>query len=218
MRKKDPVMVQQKREHIMRAALRCFAKKGVQFTSTDDICRAAKVSSGTLYYYFKSRDGLLHDLVVHAHATRDHLLENLKDVPNLLDAIINAQYASLKAIEAQGMPFDVYMELLVYGQRNKGLKSAFEEAAERAQALVTEAVEVHQKAGKVPDDLPPASIAIFLTVVASGTSILDLVHQKMTADAYREALAAILYRGLPSQSPAEAKPEIGKVKAQAVSA
>lgn len=197
MRKRDPSKVEEQRQRIMRGALKCFARKGVHGSSTDDICRAANVSSGTLYYYFKSRDGLLHDLIVHAHEARDGSLGNLGEAPHLLDAVIDAQYASIEAINAVGMPTGVYLELLAYAAHNAGARAAFQESSRTIISLLTDAVRAHQRAGKLPLDLAADAIAVFLPVAVSGMSIAEIADGTFDRQRYRDALTSLLYRDAP---------------------
>jgi AcrR family transcriptional regulator len=44
---------------ILAAAYRCFAAQGFEGTSTADVCRAARVSSGTLFHYFPTKIDIL---------------------------------------------------------------------------------------------------------------------------------------------------------------
>jgi TetR/AcrR family fatty acid metabolism transcriptional regulator len=48
-----------KRERILQAAVRVFAKKGFYATRVSEVARAAGVADGTIYLYFKSKDQLL---------------------------------------------------------------------------------------------------------------------------------------------------------------
>ncbi len=48
-----------RREHILDAAERCFARSGFHATSMQDICREAHVSPGALYVYFASKEDLI---------------------------------------------------------------------------------------------------------------------------------------------------------------
>jgi AcrR family transcriptional regulator len=45
-------------ERILRAARRLFLAKGYQQTTIRDICRAARLSNGTLYFHFKNKDAI----------------------------------------------------------------------------------------------------------------------------------------------------------------
>jgi AcrR family transcriptional regulator len=52
-------IVEDRREQIMEAALRVFAKKGYTRTSNKDIAREAGITPGLIYHYFESKDALL---------------------------------------------------------------------------------------------------------------------------------------------------------------
>src|SRR5499427_4419190 len=48
-----------KRERILRAAVKVFAKKGFYATRVSEVAKAAGVADGTIYLYFRSKDELL---------------------------------------------------------------------------------------------------------------------------------------------------------------
>jgi len=51
-----------RRENILRAALRCFARSGYYPTTVDDIAAEAGVSKGAPYVYFESKEALFQQL------------------------------------------------------------------------------------------------------------------------------------------------------------
>src|SRR6266487_3150121 len=51
-----------RRQHILRAALRCFARRGYHTTTIDDIAAEAGVSKGAPYVYFQSKEALFRAL------------------------------------------------------------------------------------------------------------------------------------------------------------
>jgi AcrR family transcriptional regulator len=51
-------MADERRAHIMQAALACFARKGYHLTTMDDIAQESGLSKGSLYWYFKSKKEL----------------------------------------------------------------------------------------------------------------------------------------------------------------
>ncbi|WIY04546.1 TetR/AcrR family transcriptional regulator [Amycolatopsis mongoliensis] len=55
MRTVDPAKHAAKRATIVDAAAGCFAEKGFERTTTADICRAAGISSGSLFHYFPNK-------------------------------------------------------------------------------------------------------------------------------------------------------------------
>src|SRR5580700_5902409 len=54
-----------KRERILDAAVRVFARKGFYLTRVSEVAKAAGVADGTIYLYFKSKDDLLVSLFEH---------------------------------------------------------------------------------------------------------------------------------------------------------
>src|SRR3972149_1169582 len=49
----------EKRDRILRAAVKIFSRKGFFNSKVSEIARAASVADGTIYLYFKNKDDLL---------------------------------------------------------------------------------------------------------------------------------------------------------------
>lgn len=73
-----------KKEEIMRCAIKLFFAKGFYETSMEDICNCAGITKGTLYYYINSKDELLfeiHDRYITAVIKRaEGVLKKLKNM------------------------------------------------------------------------------------------------------------------------------------------
>ena len=54
---------ERRREAILAAAKRVFAKKGYHATTIADVAKAARISYGSVYWYFDSKDVLFHALM-----------------------------------------------------------------------------------------------------------------------------------------------------------
>ncbi|MEE9554128.1 MAG: TetR/AcrR family transcriptional regulator [candidate division Zixibacteria bacterium] len=50
---------EQKKDMILKAAMRLFARKGIAETKMEEVAKEAKIAKGTIYEYFKSREELL---------------------------------------------------------------------------------------------------------------------------------------------------------------
>src|ERR1700755_744338 len=50
---------QARRDQILAASWRCFARRGIHSTSMDDIVRESNLSFGAVYLYYKSKDDLI---------------------------------------------------------------------------------------------------------------------------------------------------------------
>ena len=72
-----------KRESILRAATRVFARNGYFNSKVADIARAAGVADGTVYLYFKSKEEILHSIfdqnMAEAIAADRKLIDKLRD-------------------------------------------------------------------------------------------------------------------------------------------
>src|SRR6195256_5124194 len=72
-----------KRELILRAATRVFARNGYFSSKVADIAREAEVADGTVYLYFKSKEEILHSIfdqnMAEAIAAGRVLIEKLRD-------------------------------------------------------------------------------------------------------------------------------------------
>ncbi len=72
-----------KRESILRAATRVFARNGYFNSKVADIARQADVADGTVYLYFKSKEEILHSIfdqnMAEAIAAGRLLIEKLRD-------------------------------------------------------------------------------------------------------------------------------------------
>src|SRR5204863_5946244 len=55
-------VITDKREAILRAAIKVFAGKGYFNSKVADIAAAAGIADGTVYLYFKSKDEILHSI------------------------------------------------------------------------------------------------------------------------------------------------------------
>ena len=62
MRTVDPEKHQARRTHIIESALVLFARKGFSDTTTSDICRAAGISTGSLFHYFPSKQAVFYGI------------------------------------------------------------------------------------------------------------------------------------------------------------
>lgn len=98
----------QKREHILDAALRLFADKGYHVTTMQDISQAAGIAKGSVYSYFDSKEQLLLSIYEHYMNQIDAGLYAL-DQDDLLTAKMKLQ----KQIQYTFMQISKYRHFLI---------------------------------------------------------------------------------------------------------
>lgn len=83
----SPETQRQRREHILDAAEKCFARAGFHRTTMQDICREASVSPGALYLYFKSKEDLIAGIAERDRAQFQERFAALAEAPDFMAAL-----------------------------------------------------------------------------------------------------------------------------------
>src|SRR3989454_6129077 len=100
-----------KREAILRAAIRVFARNGYFNSKVADIARAAGVADGTVYLYFKSKEEILHSIfdqnMAEAIAADRKLIDKLGDPREKLRRIATLHLERLGADRDLAVVFQV---------------------------------------------------------------------------------------------------------------
>lgn len=87
MPKLKPDTQRARREHILDAALSCFARGGFHATTMQDICKEAGVSPGAVYIYFDSKEALIAGLCERDRAEFAERFAKLAAAPDFLEAL-----------------------------------------------------------------------------------------------------------------------------------
>src|SRR5947208_6923114 len=100
-----------KRESILRAATRVFARNGYFNSKVADIARAAEVAEGKVYLYFKSKEEILHSIfdqnMAEAIASGRKLIKALSDPREKLRRIAKLHLERLGADRDLAVVFQV---------------------------------------------------------------------------------------------------------------
>jgi len=94
-----------RREEILNAAQRTFLKYGIQKITLDDIAQECGIKKTALYYYFKSKDELLAEMIVlKIDEFKSRLEEAVHKAGNVKDKL--RTYMKMKInIMRENMPF-----------------------------------------------------------------------------------------------------------------
>jgi AcrR family transcriptional regulator len=87
MPKLKPHIQRARRERLLDAAERCFARSGFHRTTMQDICREAGVSPGALYVYFDSKEALIAGICERERAEFAERLAAATAAPDFLAAL-----------------------------------------------------------------------------------------------------------------------------------
>lgn len=88
-----------KRDLVLEAALTLFAEKGFDGVGVDDIAKAAGIKGPSLYYYFKSKDSILDELIsinTTYYAENFEHADKQRMLPDTLEEFVQASLGRLR--------------------------------------------------------------------------------------------------------------------------
>jgi AcrR family transcriptional regulator len=162
-----------RRQQILAAAQRCFARNGFHTTTIADVVRESGVCQGTFYLYFK---------------TKDDVIAALADDRSQSDALINA-IAEAEADPVVGLKtlFDLHGRILADAQRADERRAAIQGWAEalrndsirqrliantlRVQREIALLIERGQRTGQFRADAHPQGVARSLIALFRGLTL-----------------------------------------------
>jgi TetR/AcrR family transcriptional regulator, repressor for uid operon len=170
-------------DRIIAAALVSFSKKGYDKTRMDDIALESKVSKGTIYIYFKSKEDLFYALCEKNLVELRKQLFSLFVTNNKNDELNNQKLISdTKEYYNNFSHFEnsyiIFLEILSKSTRDEKLKSAMYSQHKKVTEVMKEHILSYLKAdGKatIPDDGEIDCIVMSLIAVYNGLMINRLL-------------------------------------------
>ncbi len=111
-----------RREEILAAAVRVFARKGFAATRVEDVAAEAGIGKGSVYLSFDSRDALLDAAFEALTAASEHILREAQaDTEPALDRLGSLVRAALAAASSEPDIARVLLDLWTVGRSGEGL-------------------------------------------------------------------------------------------------
>lgn len=160
----------ERKEQIMRAALKVFADHGVKLTKISMIAKEAGVSHGLVYHYFKSKDEVLYESIKWAVAmdkTR-HFLEQLNETSYApLEKIMNfTKYA----LSSQGSDSSNIFRIIRDMEEADGLPKDLKDFTDNLGMMFIEflvpVIKEGQESGEIIQEDPDELVGVFLTIIS----------------------------------------------------
>jgi AcrR family transcriptional regulator len=176
MKAEEPGRGNQKRPQILAAAQEVFAEQGFEAARMDDVARRARVSKGTLYNYFDSKEDLLiHAVIASMEEWRDRITatvnpskqQPVRAVEEVLRALIVDAIPGItsQSHSLRNQAWGVMARDLEARQRLFDANQTF--YREREQEF-ERAIEAGARAGDFRSDLDPAEVSLLLQAVFDG--------------------------------------------------
>ncbi len=147
-------IITDKREAILRAAIKVFASNGFFNSKVADIAGAAGVADGTVYLYFKSKDDVLHSIFDRAMA--EFIDEARREIASIENPVDRIRRIAKLHLEKLGADRDM---AVVFQIELRGSSKFMEEFSATGFAeyldIIRQTIEDGQAAGVFRPDLKP---------------------------------------------------------------
>jgi TetR/AcrR family transcriptional repressor of uid operon len=166
MPKLKPATQAARREHILDAAEECFARSGFRGTTMQDICKAANVSAGALYLYFRSKEDLIAGIAERDRAKLAEKLSELAAAPDLLAAL--ARLAEYYGQEQPRYKRLLWVEIGAEATRNPAVERIFRATDRYVVESFASLFARAQAEGRIAPRFEPQLLAEALLTVGDG--------------------------------------------------
>jgi len=187
------------RERLFRAALDLFAEKGFAETTVEDITNAADVGKGTFFNYFPSKD---HILLAFGEMQLEKLRKSVEDArqSNEPMPMFLRTLRSRMTDEPSRNPA-IVRAILQANLSSPPVREAMGKNHARAQALLTQLIQLGQERGEIRKDLSATELAYVFRQTVFGTLLLWSLFGDATLPARIDTAFNVLWTGLAPRDP-----------------
>ncbi len=196
---------EERRQEILAAAARCFARKGFPATTMDDVAAESGLSKGSLYWYFHSKDELLAALMFWYLEGFEQAMDAITQQP------LSARQKMIRVMEVFAAEmrqsrdlWPVMLDFMSQARQAPQLKQHLERVYADWIELLGSLLDQGVAEGELRPVNSRALSAIFVAVY-DGLALQDLLLGEVDWDAVTATLAQVLFDGL-THRPAENDP------------
>lgn len=190
MPKLKPATQAARREHILDAAERCFARSGFHRTTMQDICREAQVSPGALYLYFASKEELIAGISERDRSNLAGQLTELASADDLIAAL--RRVAEHYSIEEPWHKRVLCMEIAAESTRNPAVGEIFRSVDRYVVDSFAQLFTQAREAGKIDPAMEPRLLAQMIVLIGDGLFWRRAVDPDYDAEAMLPAIMELV--------------------------
>lgn len=190
MPKLKPATQAARREHILDAAERCFARSGFHRTTMQDICKEAQVSAGALYLYFSSKEDLIAGISERDRAQLAERLTDVKTADDLVSAL--GRLARHYALEDPQYKRVLSIEIAAESTRNPAVGEIFRSVDRYVIESFERIFAETKQAGKIEPAFDPHLLAQLIVLLGDGLFWRRAVDPDYDAEAMLPVLIEVV--------------------------
>jgi AcrR family transcriptional regulator len=155
-----------RREHILDAAERCFARAGFHATTMQDICREAGVSPGAVYVYFASKEDLISGIAERDRQEFQTRFASLAAAPDFFAAL--QELGQLYFVADHPLRHRICIETGLEATRNETVGTIHRSVDTYVRESFEDLFRRMKHEGRIAPDLDPAVLARIFMVIGDG--------------------------------------------------
>lgn len=190
MPKLKPDTQRARRDHILDAAERCFARAGFHRSTMQDICKEAAVSPGAIYVYFDSKEALIAGLCERDRAEFAQRFAQLGAAPDFLSGL--SELGEHYFIEQPAQKQLVAVEMGVESTRNPKVAEIYRSVDKFCHASFVELFSKLTAEGRIQPEVDTETLAAAFHVIGDGLFWRRAVDPDFDARAVLPVLTQLL--------------------------
>lgn len=150
-----------RRDQIVRAAYRCFGRKGFHRTTMRDICRESGLSAGAVYNYFRGKDEIVEAVGAWGREATARALHAVDRPDNALAALAALLEAVMPTFDTQAVIESSRLDLRLWAEavHTPRLQKLFCQARDATSAPFADIMRRGQQAGEIDPHIDPDAAA-----------------------------------------------------------
>lgn len=177
---------EQSTEQVLAAALQQFVTRGYQSTSIDDIARAAGLTKGAVYFYFKGKSALLLELLSQSSVLYTTIFRKMRDsgegAARQLEMFV--EWAADVGTQNNELLLLPILMSLEFNNRDAEVEQALDRLYDRYHEEMERVVVLGQETGEFNDSLSPREEAAVLVAFTDGM-LLEWIRRSKRLDGAR---------------------------------
>jgi TetR/AcrR family transcriptional regulator, transcriptional repressor of aconitase len=200
--------LEQRRRQILQAAQRCFARKGFDQTTMQDIFRESGLSAGAVYRYFKSKDDLVQAI---ASGLYERLAASIEEpltgdpVPGI-EQIVGRVAMALQDMSGQDGPARVVVPVWAAALHDPAVAAIVREEQSAVRAGFIDALTRMRDLGRIPPDTDVHAVGAAVFALLVGFLVEHLILGDVNAKTFELGLSQLLAPEMLSPPPPPARP------------
>lgn len=185
--------IEARRQEILAAGFRCFARSGLHGTTMHEIAEEADLSAGALYRYFEGKEALVRALARQSAERRAEAFGRLEPGGGAR-ALAGLVYEMMGALHHDEADQSVRLDVRLWAEMldQPGGREIFEGALAGIREPVASFVQAEQESGGFSRDLEPEAVGRLVASLLTGLELQRAYEPGLDLDAYREAARTLL--------------------------